>query len=91
MDPSARRAQVWDDPAETATAFMIPVTVVGVKVVPVVPSPSGPDPQHFTWPFDRSAQVWLVPAEAAKTLVSPTERGIEEAVIAGFPLPSSPW
>ena len=54
-------AQVWNAPAATATALLMPLTDTGLVEPAVVPLPSCPSvflPQHCTVPSAMSAHVW---------------------------------
>jgi hypothetical protein len=69
---STMSAQAWNpkpEPALTAaTPLLNPATSTGlVRVVSLVPSPTGPLPQHFTPPPAVRAHVWLMPAVTAVT------------------------
>src|SRR5439155_1019220 len=74
----------------------VPITVTGVEEPVVEPLPSWPKslpgptaPQHFTVPFERSAQVCKTPALTATAPVSPpTCTGVDELVV--VPSPSCP-
>src|SRR5438093_8244302 len=78
-----------------ATALERPVTVTGVGLAVVVPSPSWTlplFPQHFTLPPVVMAQVWTEP-KPAEIAATPLERpvtstGVELGVV--VPSPSSP-
>src|SRR5207249_6921130 len=94
--PSCRRAQVYQPPAEIATAVVMPLTVTGVGLKvdgrlgtgSLVPLPSWPRsfcPQQRTVPSPGSAQVWNPPAVTA-TAVSPVTRtGVEDRLGTGLP------
>src|SRR5437016_2105975 len=74
----------------------VPATVTGVEDPVVAPFPSWPKslfgptaPQHFTVPFERSAQVCRMPALTATAPVTPpTRTGVDELVV--VPSPSCP-
>ena len=69
--PSPSSAQVWNQPAVTAVAVLMPWTAPGVIRSVVVPSPSWPKellPQQRTVPSARSAQVCASPALTSVTV-----------------------
>ena len=76
--PLSRMAQVWYEPADTATAVRpVPRSIAvdeGALVFALIPpSPNCPKlsaPQHFRSPLSRMAQVWYEPADTA-TAVRP--------------------
>ena len=97
--PLSRMAQVWYQPADTATAVRpVPRSIAvdeGVLVfVLLPPSPNCPvlsDPQHFKSPLSRMAQVCCTPADTA-TAVRPVPRSIavDEGALVFALLPPSP-
>ena len=96
--PLSRMAQVWNLPAESATAVRpVPrlLVSVGVDLSDVPPLPNCPllfSPQHDTSPLSRIAQVWPTPNPSA-TAVRPVPRllvRVGEGLLAVPPLPNIP-
>ncbi|KRC30598.1 hypothetical protein ASE28_14285 [Acidovorax sp. Root219] len=91
--PAVVSAQVWlPSAAMAATPPAKPVTVWGVVLSVVLPSPSWPkllSPQHCTAPAVVSAQLWFSPAAMAATPLARPVTGW--GVLLSVVLPSPSW
>ena len=100
--PLSRIAQVWSNPADTATAVRpVPRSIVvegtGVFML-LTPSPNCPAlslPQHFISPLSRMAQAWYSPAATATAVrfVPKLIAVVDGASVSarGPPLPNCPY